>query len=663
MHNRQVKSFGSWSSPFRASLVAAQSIKLSELTLIGEYAFWLESRPEEQGKSILFRRDANGAIERVTPQPFNVRTRFYEYGGASYVVDGEDIYFSNYLDHKIFRQRLNASPIAITSNTRYRYADFVIDRKRDRLICLREDHSEIDGKDEVVSIVSISLTHGKKDNGRVLIEGNDFYSSPRLSPDGTKLAWLTWCLPNMPWDTSELWVADLTDEGTLFNRRLIGGGDSESILQPEWSPDGTLYYISDRSGWWNIYCWQHDKAVPLIKMSAEFGVPPWSLGTSNYAFESATKIVCAYKFKGITRLGIIDLESKRLDEVKTQCTLISFIRSSRGRTMFLGSSPTELTSLMEIDFKSGNLSLLRRSSHIETDSKYISKPKHIKFPTGNGLTAYGYFYSPKNPNYESTNGELPPLLMRVHGGPTACFEPVLKLEIQYWTSRGISVFDINYRGSSGYGRAYRTSLNGNWGIVDVDDCVNAARYLVKIGLVDETRLAITGGSSGGFTALSVLTFRDYFKAGSSHYGVSDLISLRNDTHRFESRYLEKLVGPYPQNVDIYKRRSPINTISKLTAPVIFFQGLEDRIVPPNQTEKIVAAMRQQQIPVAYITFEGEQHGFLIDKTIQRVLEAELYFYAQIFGFDLADSIVPIVIYNREDSVNDENLSKGAPHDR
>ncbi|HLM57131.1 MAG TPA: S9 family peptidase, partial [Pyrinomonadaceae bacterium] len=533
---------------------------------------------------------------------------------------------------------------AITPEEKYRYADPVFDARRGRLLAVREDHT-VEGREAVNTVVSLS-PEGNEDGGGVLLSGNDFYSSPRLSPDGSRLAWLEWSHPNMPWDGCELWLAEVNDDGTLGERRLVAGGPEESVVQPEWSPGGVLHFVSDRSNWWNIYrLGEGGEAESLYELDAEFGLPLWVFGMSSYAFASDEQIVCAYNVRGFWKLGRLDTRAKELRQIETPYTEISFLRAAPGRAVFRGGSPTERLSIVEVDLETGRAEVLRRSGSDQIDSGYLSTAAAVEFPTEGGLTAHAFYYAPRNRDFDAPEGERPPLMVKCHGGPTATAVTVLRLEIQYWTSRGFAVLDVNYGGSTGYGREYRQRLNGQWGVVDVDDCANGARYLIDRGEADPARCVITGGSAGGFTTLNALTFRDVFKAGASHFGLSDLTIFVGDTHKFESRYLDRLVGPYPERSDLYFERSSINFTDRLSCPVIFFQGLEDKVVPPNQAELMVEALRRKGLPVAYVAFEGEQHGFRKAESIKRALDGEMYFYSRVFGFELADAVEPVEIEN------------------
>lgn len=641
MSKKNIASFGSWRSPITSDSIVASVVRLGQVEVDGKDIYWLEGRAAEKGRNVIVRRTGNGEITDLTPMPFNARTRVHEYGGGSYVVRDGNLFASNFADQRLYRIPAGGEPKTITPEAERRYADSVIDHARGRIICIREDHSEVK-HEPVNSIVSVNLSNGEQ---RILVSGSDFYSSPRLSQNGATLAWLAWNHPNMPWDESELWIAEVQADGSLANKTLIAGSDKESIFQPEWSPNDELYFVSDRTGWWNLYRWRQGHIEPLCEKEAEFGLPQWVFGMSTYAFLTADKIICTYIDRGYSRLAILDTQTKRLETVETPYTQIEGIRATSEKAVFIAGSPTDFASIVSYDPATRQFETLRSSSELKIDGEYISIPQAIEFPTTNNLTAHGFFYAPKNRDFVAPASEKPPLLVMIHGGPTAATSPTLRLGIQYWTSRGIAVLDVNYGGSTGYGRAYRERLAGNWGIVDVDDCVNGARYLAEQGLVDKNRMAITGGSAGGYTVLCALVFHDVFGAGASHYGVTDLEALEVDTHKFESRYSHSLVAPYPEGADLYRERSPIHHTEKLSAPVIFFQGLEDKIVPPNQAEMMVEALRRKKLPVAYVAFEGEQHGFRQAANIKRALDGELYFYSRIFGFNLADPVEPVPIEN------------------
>jgi dienelactone hydrolase len=644
MSDPRIAPYGCWKSPITSDLIVSGSIGLSQPLIDGSDVYWIEMRPTEGGRGVIVKCDARGFLTDVNPPPFNARTRVHEYGGGDYAVRNGAVYFSNFSDQRIYPSRGGSPPQPITPIAEIRYADAVIDEARGRLICVREDH-RVAGREAVNTLASLNLA-GDESVGQVLVAGNDFYSSPRLSPGGSRLAWLTWNHPNMPWDGTELWVGTYGKDGLLATSERVAGGNEESIFQPEWSPNGMLYFVSDRSGWWNLYRLNSGGIVePVCEMEAEFGMPQWGFGMSTYAFESADRIVCAYIENGISRLALIDTHTKEFEKINCSYTDIRFVRASSGQAVMRAGSPTEAAAIVRLDLEDKTFQVLRRSSSLDIDAAYLSTPRAVEFPTEDGLTAHGFFYPPKNRDYRAQDGERPPLLVEIHGGPTSAAATAMSLGIQYWTSRGIAVLDVNYGGSTGFGRAYRERLNDRWGIVDVDDCAHGAQYLVDRGEVDGDRLMITGGSAGGYTTLCALTFRDTFSAGASHFGVSDAEALAKETHKFESRYLDRLIGPYPERGEVYIARSPINFTDRLSRPVIFFQGLEDKVVPPNQAETMVEALRAKGIPVAYLPFEGEQHGFRQAKNIKRALDGELYFYSRVFGFELAEAVEPVEIDN------------------
>ena len=633
--------FGSWASPIAAALIAGATTRLGQIRLQGDDIFWSEGRPQEQGRNVVVRRGADGGIHDLNAPPFDVRTTVHEYGGGAFVLHGETLLFSNFADQKLHCIGPADTARALTHAPGMRYADAVVDAARQRLIAVREDHKRGD-VDPVATLVAIDLRSGDE---QVLARGHDFFSSPRLSPDGTQLAWLSWDHPNMPWNGTTLSLADIAVDGKLVAPQAVAGGLDESIFQPEWSPTGELHFVSDCTGWWNLYRLREGVVQPLCPMAAEFGEPQWSFGMSSYGFDGGGRIVCTYMQLGRSQLAVLDTETLRIEPISTPFCTINSLQVGAGFAVFVGGSETAPEAIVRIDLASRCVEVLRSSSSASADAAYISRAQAISYPTEGGLQAHAFFYAPANRDFARVAGERPPLLVFDHGGPTGATSAAFKWSIQFWTSRGFAVVDVNYGGSSGYGRAYRERLNGHWGVVDVDDSVNAARFLVARGDVNPHCLAIRGGSAGGYTTLSALTFRSFFHAGASHYGIGDLEALARDTHKFESRYLDRLIGPYPAAQALYRERSPINFIDRLSSPMILLQGTEDRAVPPAQAQAMFDAVRAKGLPVALLMFEGEQHGFRRAATIQRALEAELYFYGRIFGFTPADPIEPVAIEN------------------
>ncbi|HKV39543.1 MAG TPA: S9 family peptidase [Blastocatellia bacterium] len=634
--------YGSWNSPITSDLIVAGTISLGDIAIAGENVYWVESRPAEGGRYVVVRCGNDGRTVDITPPPFNARTRAHEYGGGAYLLFGDKVYFSNFEDQRLYCQTPGQAPVAITPEANRRYADALMDQTRNRIICVSEDHSER-VREAINTLVSISLDGVGAP--QQLVGGNDFYSSPRLSPDGNRLAWMAWNHPNMPWDQSELWVGEIGTDGSIIKSAKVAGTTGESIFQPEWSRDGYLYFVSDRTGWWNLHRWRDGQTSAVTDLDAEFGTPQWVFGMATYGLVSADRIVCTFDRNGTWHLATIDTKTLKLEEVDCPYTEIRGVRAANGKVWFCGGSPTESLAIIQYDLESARFQVLRRSSKIEIDPEYLSIPESIEFPTEDGLTAFAFYYPPKSRDFRAPAGESPPLIVTSHGGPTSAAISVLSLGIQFWTSRGFGFLDVNYGGSSGYGRAYRLRLNGKWGVVDVDDCINGATYLAGRGDVDRNRLAIRGGSAGGYTTLAALTFRDVFEAGASYFGISDLEALEKDGHKFESRYSYSLVGPYPERRDLYIERSPIHFTDRLSCPIILFQGLEDKVVPPNQAEMMFEAVKAKGLPVAYVPFEGEQHGFRRAENIKRSLDAELYFYSKVFGFEPADKIEPVKIEN------------------
>ncbi len=649
MVKRMIAPYGSWASPITSELISGGSVRFGHVALDNDSLYWLESRPTEGGRSVLVRRGADGTIEDVTQPGSNVRTRVHEYGGGSYLIHNDTVFYADFANQMLHRKDKGDDAFPISPEPAVpaglRYADMRLTPDSRTLVAVQEQHDDVhEAVNSVVSIPAVGTNQPE-----TIASGRDFYAFPRVSPDGRQIAWIEWDHPNMPWDGTELWVADLAENGGASNPHRVAGGPEESIFQPLWSPDGRLHFVSDRTGWWNLY--RIDAVgdiTPLAPIEAEIGRPQWVFDMASYVFLSGGRIACVINENGVERLGIVTPGSATIAPVDTPFTAISHIASDGdNRLAMLAGGPNLPMSVVMVDLsgRTPNIEIARRGSETQIDPGFISPAQPIEFPTGNGMRAHAFYYAPVNQNFQAPDGERPPLVVFSHGGPTGAVSGELDLGIQFWTSRGIAVVDVNYGGSTGYGRAYRERLKGNWGIVDVEDCVNAARHLAQQGLADEARLAIRGGSAGGYTTLASLVFTNDYAAGASYFGVADLELLAKETHKFESRYLDGLIGPYPGARDVYTARSPLSHTDKLSSPMIIFQGLEDKVVPPSQAEAMVAALKAKGLPHAYITYEGEQHGFRRAENIKRSYDAELYFYGRIFGFTPGDDIEPVIIEN------------------
>jgi dipeptidyl aminopeptidase/acylaminoacyl peptidase len=656
--------FGSWPTPITSELVVRAAAVLGGVSVHGDTVTWSEMRPEEGGRNQIVQRVGAGPAVDLLPAGFNARTAVHEYGGGAWWVTGRSVWFANWDDQRLHRLTGRATPIPVTPGPEVprgdRWADGDVSPDGRWTLAVREHHPPGGGPAEVVNEIVVLDATGEADP-RVLVTGPDFVSDPRFSPDGARVCWLQWSHPDMPWDGTELCVADLrtTDVGPALAHPTVvagrpdqgrgGHGDGESVVQPRWASDGTLWFASDRTGWWNLYRWRPSGGVePMVQMDAEIGLPQWVFGQSRYAFLSGDRVVFAYQRDGLDHLTV-RLPDGRVADLDVPYTSVASVEADGDRVVFVGASATSEPAVVSVRVDAAGAAgvpeVLRPPRDLRVGPGWFSQPEAIAFPTSGGRTAHALYYPPTNPDVTPPPGEAPPLLVLIHGGPTAAARPMLLLGTQYWTSRGFAVVDVNYGGSTGYGRAYRNQLRGAWGVVDLDDCEAAARWLGEQGRVDPARLCIRGGSAGGYTTLAALAFRDTFAAGASHYGVADLEALAIETHKFESRYLDGLIGPYPERRDLYVERSPIHHVEGFDRPLIVLQGLEDEVVPPNQAEMIVDALRAKGVPVAYVTFEGEQHGFRQAANIRRALDAELSFYAQVFGFDLPvdEGIEPVTV--------------------
>ncbi len=616
----ETRKYGTWSSPITADMVVAGTVGLGNICLDGRDLYWVEGRPEEGGRNVVVRWD-NGKHVDITPAPFNARTRVHEYGGGAFTVAAGVVYFTNFSDQRIYRQpAADAAPEPLTA-AGTRFADLHVTDHG--LVAIGERHRDKAEPENFLALIDLETG-----DVRTLASGHDFYASPAISPGGERIAWLTWDHPNMPWDGTELWTAALSRDGTTTPEKVAGGAEI-SVFQPQWSPDGELHYVADNSGWWNLYRLGRDGPECELPRAAEFGLPQWVFRMSTWAF-AEDDILCTCTAAGNSTITLISAETGTCTDLNLPYTGYSQIRACDKFGVFVAASATEPAAIVKLDLATYEIEVLRRSADPKVTPEYVSAARPLSFPSADGRTAHAYYYAPKNADFQAPPDTVPPLIVKSHGGPTAATSGAFKLKTQYWTSRGFAVLDVNYGGSTGYGRAYRQLLRGRWGIVDVDDCCAGAEYLVRQGLADPERLAITGGSAGGFTTMAALAFRDVFKAGASYYGVSDLEALARDTHKFESRYLDSVVGPYPERRDLYVERSPIHATDRLSCPIIFFQGAEDKIVPPNQAEMMVASLQKKGIHVEYVLYDGEQHGFRKSENIVDALKQELAFYRKVF---------------------------------
>jgi dipeptidyl aminopeptidase/acylaminoacyl peptidase len=631
--------FGSWSSPLDAAQVATAGVRISQPRRSGDVVTWLESRPAEAGRSVLV-QDLRGKRTELTPAPFSARSRVHEYGGGSYCVAGLDTWFVNDEDQAVWHRDRDGTIRRVTPADERRYADLVRDPVRPRLLAVCEDHAA--GAEPENSVVAIG------DDGRVttLLSGNDFYASLRIDRDGVRLAWLSWDHPRLPWDGNELWMADLDDEGLPTTPRQVAGGERVAVFQPEWLRDGRLGYVADPDGWWNHYAWRDGAGVErLTDMDSEGGLPQWVFGQSTWG-EVAGGHLAAMTRDGSWEAwlfgngGLAARQFWGLDAIEHLAT--------DGReAVLLAGAPHLPTTVYTLDAPSFRPRPIADCGPLPLEDAWISRPEPIAFPTGDGATAYAHYYPPTNPTHEGPPGAAPPVIVKCHGGPTSAAFTAFEAKIQFWTTRGFAVLDVNYRGSTGFGRAYRESLYGRWGIAEVEDCVAGVRYLAERGLADAAAAFISGGSAGGFTVLSALAFTDVFRAGASYYGVADVAGLFGTTHKFESRYDHWLFGPLedPATRQRIEERSPLHHAHRISCPVIFFQGGEDRVVPPEQSRQMHAALRLAGVPTAYLEFPEERHGFRHAGNIRAALEAELAFFCRALGVRPAGDIPSLALDN------------------
>jgi dipeptidyl aminopeptidase/acylaminoacyl peptidase len=633
--------YGTWTSPITSAALTQDAVRLADTAIDGEWLYWLEQRPSEKGRGVVCRIGAIGAMEALTADGQSVNSRVHEYGGGAFAVADGVVYFVDAKSQQLYRQPEGGAAQALTAADGRRHGDLFVDRTRNRLICVAEQHEAHHEARNFLLAIDLEAPHRES----VLAEGHDFYAAPRVSPDGSLLTFCTWNHPDMPWESSQVILAVLNAMGAIASQQHIAGGPSESAIEPRFSPAGGLWFLSDRSGFWNLYRWHGERVVAVLDDAAEYGRPPWVLGGAQFAVLETGQAVAIRDVDGISSLVMIDAITGASTTLPVPYSDLSQLRVSQHTATFVAASPLDAPALVRLDMVTGHLSVLHHSTALRLDPDTVSEPEAISYPTTGGATAHALFYAPSNAGFMGAPGELPPLIVISHGGPTTAARSFLNPLIQYWTSRGFALVDVNYRGSSGFGRAYRQALAGQWGVADVDDCVNAATYLADQSRVDRSRMAIRGGSAGGYTTLCALAFRDVFGAGASYYGIGDLAALARDTHKFESRYLERLVGPYPEAAALYAQRSPLLHVQRFSSPLLLLQGLDDKVVPPSQSSAVYEALRTRGVPVAYLPFEGEQHGFRRAATIERAIEAELYFYGKVFGFLPADHLEPIKIDN------------------
>lgn len=652
--------YGEWESPVAAADVAADTLRFGPVSIDDGSVYWLERRPDEEGRGVIVRADAGDPAEpvAVTPTETDVRTLVHEYGGGDFAVQDGRVFYADFDDQRLYRiDETGADPEPITPEPEtehgLRYADMEISPDGERLYAVRERHEGDAAADVINELVALPTDGGAPPE--VVADGHDFYAFPRLSPDGDRLAWTTWDHPRMPWDGTELHVATVDDDGSLADERVVMGGPDESVFQPGWSPAGRLHAVSDRTGWWNLYALDldgDDEPTNRTPEAAEFGVPQWTFGLATYAFLDDGRVAVLRNADGEWSLCLLDEDNERTDAGLPYSAYPHARFATDGETLaFVGGGPTTPETVARWTPDEGpEPTQLRQSFSLDLADGMVSEPEHVDVPTRDGETTHAFYYPPTNADERAPEDEDPPLVTMVHGGPTSQTLPVAKLGVQFFTTRGFAVADVNYRGSTGYGRDYRDALQDEWGVLDTADCVDTAEHLAETGRADPDRLAITGGSAGGYAVLCALAFHDTFDAGASHYGVADLEALATGTHKFESRYLDGLVGPLPEARDTYEERSPALHASEIDAPLLLLQGGEDRVVPQEQAEDMVDALVATETPYAYALFPAERHGFRAAEATRRALELELAFYGETFGFQPADEIEELKLHEGQRSV-------------
>jgi len=628
-------SYGTWTSPITAEMIAEGSSSILNMQIHDNATYWCEFRPTNKGRYTIVKRDFSGKTQDATDPEFNVRTFVHEYGAGAFTASKGIIYASNAKDSAIYIIKPGHTPHKLTEGQTTvklgdkltwkgaRFTDLRVTSAG--LIAIGECHEPGQLVENFLALINTS-----KGTYQKIASGYDFFASPAVSPDGKKIAWLCWNLPNMPWTKSELWIGDLSSAGTVENAHHIISDAYESVLEPQWSADGTLYFISDRyKGWWNLHAYSNDIIENICPMEAEIGGPFWIFDQSAYALLN-NKIFFAFNKNGEKKLAVVDLKTKQLELIQHDGIAYQHIRSGPNFIQCVAGYSQKEEEIIQIEDSPGYPISIITSKPMKVDEGYISPAQHIAFPS-NERTAYGYYYPPKNKDYKIPTNEKPPLVVMIHGGPTAQARGSFQLKQQFWTSRGFAVLDVNYGGSTGYGRAYRDLLNHNWGIVDVEDCENGALSLVRKGFVDPNKLVIRGGSAGGYTTLAALAFKKTFKAGADYFGVADITALANDTHKFESTYMNELIGLYPEEKDLWESRSPINSVHKISSPLIIFQGENDPIVPKNQSIMIYEALKKKGIKTELHLYPDEEHGFRKVENLVHSLNREAEFYLEVFN--------------------------------
>ena len=635
-----VTPYGLWPSPIDGEQVARQATAYDAVHTSGEAVYWLETRPSQDGRAVVVRWTEDTGAADAVPAGFDVGSRVHEYGGGAYLPAGRTLFACSRGDQRLYRIDGQRSPAPITPEpptpAGLRYADLRLVSSGTLLVCVRERHQ---GEGVVNELVAVPAEASA--DPWVVASGHDFYAAPRPSPDGRRLAWLTWDRPCMPWDGADLWVADLGPDGRLGAARHVAGGPQESVVQPEWDAEGVLHFVSDRSGWWNLYRERHGQVEPLLPMAAEFADAPWEFDYSSYAFVGDGRIACRYRQHGHDRLTLLDPETGRLTDLSIPCTSVKpYLRAVGDRLAFIGASPTASSAVAILQVPTGHLDVLA-GAEVSLDAAWVSVPKPIQFPSRDGQTAHALYYPPTNPEVTGPADARPPLLVQAHPGPTADAKARLDLRIQFFTSRGFAVVEVNYAGSTGYGRGYRERLTGLWGVLDVADCLDAARSLIQTGEVDGGRLVISGESAGGFTALCALASEDRLAVGASRFGIADLESFRQQAPRFQAHELDRLVGPYPEAATTYRARSPLHAVDRIARPVLLVHGLEDTVVPPSQAQVMAEALARRGIRHVLLAVPGEGHGFRRPDSIRRALEVELSFYVEALGLTPGMPDVPL----------------------